>query len=454
MQTPLSRQEQFAAQGEIFPRNLPVPNSFAWLFPKQVAGLRIFFVPASRRPPWRSIKLTRIEHLDLAGQSDACAEPTQHAGDLVRRYPVILLEAAVMRLFVGLVLAVALLSSTATGQQDDPKAVALKEVRAAMGARDLPAIKAKLAAAAKLRGDVAYDTELNRLELLGGYVTQFWEAVDRAGRVMQAGEPRELQIGDTIGIFVEYENKTLILRVAGQQRTYPLQTMPAKVALLVAQQELDPKNANNKIFFGAFLLMDAKGDRKLAKQMWDEAAAGKVDVKFLLPEFNVEQPPPAVVLPALSPLVKAALAPKNWSLRTAGPKGWVKKPLGEAATQTDEGRLVVQTPTDGGDVQLVFGRQLTPNFVCRVYLEGVKKGQSIGLVSVDGDADAMTVELPSGTVVVELGRQAGQLKARIHGEEVELTAAEKGTARMPALFGITVPAGSQITVASFELGVP
>jgi hypothetical protein len=358
------------------------------------------------------------------------------------------------RSFVGLVLAVALLAAAATAQDEDPKAVALKEVRAAMGARDLPAIKAKLAAAAKLRGDVAYDTELNRLELLGGYVTQFWEAVDRAGRVMQAGEPRELQIGETIGIFVEYENKTLIMRVAGQQRTYPLQTMPAKVALMVAQQELDPKNANNKIFFGAFLLMDAKGDRKLAKQMWDEAAQGKADVKFLLPEFNVDQPPPAVVLPTLTPLVKGALAPKNWSLRTAGPKGWVKKPLGDAGTQNDDGHLVVQTPTDGGEVQLVFGRQLTPNFVCRVYLDGVKKGQSIGLVSVDGDADALTVALPSGTVVVELGRQAGQLKARIHGEEVELTAAGKGTARMPALFGITVPAGSQITVASFELGVP
>ncbi len=359
-----------------------------------------------------------------------------------------------MRSFVGLVVVAALLSSTATAQDENPKAVALKEVRAAMGARDLPAIKAKLAAAAKLRGDVAYDTELNRLELLGGYVTQFWEAVDRAGRTMQAGEPRELQIGETIGIFVEYENKTLIMRVAGQQRTYPLQTMPAKVALMVAQQDLDPKSANNKIFFGAFLLMDAKGDKKLARQMWSEAAAGKADVKFLLPELEVEQPPPAVVLPSLSPLVKAQLAPKNWSLRTRGPKGWVKKPLGDAGTQNDEGRLIVQTPGDSGEMQLVFGRQLTPNFVCRVFLDGVKKGQSIGLVSVDGDADAMTVELPSGTVVVELGRQAGQLKARIHGEDVELTAQTKGNAKMPALFGITVPAGTEITVASFEVGVP
>lgn len=337
--------------------------------------------------------------------------------------------------------------------EENPKAVALREVRAAMGARDLPAIKAKLAAAGKLRGEPKYDTELNRLELLGGYVTQFWEAVDRAGRTMQAGEPRELTIGETTGIFVEYENKTLIIRVAGQQRTYPLATMPHKVALMMAQQELDPKNANNKVFFGSFLLMDAKGDRKLAKQMWDEAARGDVDVKFLLPELDVEQPPPAVVLPALTPMVKGQLAPKNWSLRTKGPKGWVKKPLGDAGSQNDEGRLIVHAPADG-EMQLVFGRQLTPNFVCRVYLDGVKKGQTIGLVSVDGDEDAMTIPLPSGTVVIELGRQAGQLKARVHGEEVEFTAQGKGAAKMPAILGISLPAGAQLTVASIELGLP
>jgi hypothetical protein len=340
-------------------------------------------------------------------------------------------------------------------QDENPKAVALRELRAAMGARDLAAIKAKFEAASKLKGgDVAYETELNRLELLGNYVTQFWQAVDRAGRTMQAGEPRELKIGDTIGIFVEYENKTLIIKVAGQLRTYPLQTMPAKVALMVAQQELDPKNAKNKIFFGAFLLMDAKGDRKLAKQMWDEAARGKADVKFLLPELDVEQPPPAVVIPALTPQVKLNLQPKNWSLRVKKGAKWAKQPLGEAAKQNDEGWLVVPTPEGSGDVQLVFGRQLTPNFVCRIYLAGVKRGQSIGLVSNDGDEDALTVALPTGTVVFELGRQNGQVKARIHGGDEELETSGKATPRMPALFGIIVPAGTEITVASFEIGVP
>ncbi|WP_425618220.1 hypothetical protein NA78x_001921 [Anatilimnocola sp. NA78] len=338
--------------------------------------------------------------------------------------------------------------------EETPQQLALKEVRAAMAARDLAAIKTKVEAAAKLKGEPAYDTELHRVGQLGEYVTQFWKAVDRAGKTMQATTIREITINDKICAFVEYENQSLTIRVEGQNRTYTLQNMPPAVALAVAKMELDPKAAGNKVYFGAFLAMDGKGDRKIAKQYWDEATAGNVDIKHLLPELAVEQAAPAVIIPVLTPLVKNQLTPKNWSLRTKGPKNWQKKPLGDAGTQNEEGRLIVKAPSDAGDVQLVFGRQLSPNFVCRVYLEGVKKGQTIGLVSVDGDDDALTTTLPNGTVVVELGRAVGQVKAKVHGKEVDLEAAAKGTPRMPALFGITIPAGSELTVSSFELGVP
>jgi hypothetical protein len=342
----------------------------------------------------------------------------------------------------------------AADEEENPRATALKEVRAAMAARDLPAIKSKLEAAARLKGEAAYDTELFRLDQLGTYVTQFWQAVDRAGKKLQATDIRELKIGDQVGAFVEYENGTLVIRIAGQNRSYTRQNMAPKIALVMAEQELDPKNPNNKVFFGAFAAMDGKGDRKVAKQYWEEAARAKIDVKHLLPELDVPRAAPAVVIPPLSPLVKNQLQPKNWSLRTKGPKGWVKKPLGDAGKQNEEGWLIVDVPADEGEAQLVFARPLTPNFVCRVYLAGVKNGQSIGLVSADGDEDALLTELPSGTIVIELGRQAGQMKARIHGEDVELEPLAKGNAKMQALLGIVAPAGSQVTVASLELGLP
>src|SRR5690606_15034363 len=151
-------------------------------------------------------------------------------------------------------------------EEETPQQLALTEARAAMAARDLPGIKTKLEAAAKWKGQTAYDNELHRLEQLGDYLTQFWKAVDRAGRTMQATTIRELTISGKVCAFVEYENGTLVIRVEGQNRSYTLQNMPPAVALAVAQQELDPKIANNKVFFGAFLAMDGKGDRKIAQQ--------------------------------------------------------------------------------------------------------------------------------------------------------------------------------------------
>ncbi|WP_254513931.1 hypothetical protein [Anatilimnocola floriformis] len=358
-----------------------------------------------------------------------------------------------MRWLVAIFIALTFVSFV-HAQDEDAKATALKDIRSAMSARDLATMKTKLAAAGKLRGEEKFDIELDRLQLLADYITSFWEAVDRAGKNMQAkaGTIQEFVVGETMVLFVEYFDRRLVVRTAGKNHEYVLQNMPYKVALAVAQQELDPKSAANKVYFGAFLLMDGKGDRKLAAKMWEEAGRGGSDVKSLLPELGSEAAAGAVALPAMTPAIKAQLSAKNWSLRTKGPKNWQKKPLAtDNASQDADGRLVVTAPSDA-DAQLVFNRQLAPAFVCRIYLDGVKKGQTIGLVSVDGDEDAMTLALPSGTVFIEFGRQAGQLKARIGGEDVEFAAAEKGNPRMPAILGISLPAGSKLTVASIELG--
>ena len=72
----------------------------------------------------------------------------------------------------------------------------------------------------------------------------------------------------------------------------------------------------------------------------------------------------------------------------------------------------------------------------------------------DARLGALLTELPTGTVVVEIGRQAGQVKARVQGEDVELATSGKGNAKMQALLGIVVPAGGQVTVASLEVGLP
>lgn len=345
-------------------------------------------------------------------------------------------------------------AANAQDENETPQQAALRELRGAIAARDLAAIQTKTEAATKLKGEEPYDTELYRVEQLGKYVSQFWVNVDRVCQNMQTTGLREITVGDLVCAFVEYNNNTLVIRVSGMNRSYTLRNMPIKVALAVAQQQMPADNPDNKVYFGALYAMDPKGDRKLARQMWDEAIAAKLEIKHLLPELDLEPPPPAVAIPALTAATRAQLQPRNWSLRVKGPKNWQKKPLGDTATQNEEGRLVFTAPADGGEVQLVLGRQLPPNFGCRIYLDGVRKGQTIGLLANNGEEDALSISLPQGTVVFELARQNGQLKARVHGKDVELEASGKAVPRMPALLGITVPAGAQVTVAALEMGAP
>ena len=56
----------------------------------------------------------------------------------------------------------------------------------------------------------------------------------------------------------------------------------------LALRWLDPKKPENKVFVGAFYLVDPKTGPEQAKQAWDEAAAAGVDVKNLLPLLQPE----------------------------------------------------------------------------------------------------------------------------------------------------------------------
>ena len=340
----------------------------------------------------------------------------------------------------------------AVAQDADARAKALSAVRAAAAARDLEKLQSRLDEAKKLKGEAAYDEECQRLEELADYVTKFWRFVDQAGRKLQASGSDELKIGDQVCAFVEYDGTRLVLRVAGENRRYTKSTLPAKVALTLAQRELAPNAAANKVFFGAFLAMDARGDRKIARQMWDEAARGGVDVKHLLPELDADPPSPTVEIPTLNVQARALLSPKGWALRTKEGAKWSKQPLGNRGVQNDEGRLEVTAPGEASDVaQVILAKQLGPAFVCRVILEDVQAGQRLGLASADGDDSGYWVNLPSGTVLVELARQGGEVKCRVHGKDAEVTTTGKASARMQGVLALTIPGGATTTIAALAV---
>lgn len=360
----------------------------------------------------------------------------------------------IVRLFVVLVLGFIALPAPARAA-DDPAAArksALAAIRAAASGRDLAGLKEKLADAEKLKGEAKYDEEFERLKELCDYLDQFWRAIDKSARALQGAA--ELEIGDLRVAVVEFDGGSLTLRVSGENRKYEIDSVPRKLCLFLAEQVLKPDAPSNKVFFGSFLLLDKDGDRKLARQYFDEAAKAKVKVAHLLPEFGVAAVTPAepIEIPTLTAAQRPALSDKSWQLREKTDKGWVKSSLEKTLTQNAEGRLEVKIPSSGSaeHYQVTPRRALSGNFGCRIILQNVKADQTAGLVSAESADEGLTIQLPEGTVMVEIGRQAGTLKCRINGQDAELTAHGKATPKLNGFVALTAPRGTEFTIASIE----
>lgn len=326
----------------------------------------------------------------------------------------------------------------------------LDEIRSAMAARELSVAKAKLEEAAKLPGSEAFVAQRERLQLLYQYLEEFWKSVDEGAKTLHAVD--ELVIGDTRVAVVESRPGWLVLRVNGENRRYTAKTLPAKVALTLAQRVLKPDAPQNKLFFGTFFLLDGRGDRELARKMWTEARQAKVDVAALLPELDVT--PVAslpIEIPPVTPIMRRLLAPASWSLRRQVGDRVVREPLKDCAEQTTDGQLKIAPPGDAGAAQLVYSQRLAGNFGCRLILLDVGDGQLFGLFAGDSLEAAHQVPLPKGSVMVEFARQGGTFQCRINQKEVPVEPRGGAAPNMVGMIGVTLPAGARCTVAWFEL---
>lgn len=340
-------------------------------------------------------------------------------------------------------------SPASADEAEEKQTAALQKVRGLLAARDLPGAKEARAEAAAIEGPVEFQNERARVETLYDAIEMFWRSVDDGGKTLQGGE--ELMIGEQLVAVVEYADATLVLRVAGTNRTYTLKNMPPRIALELAYRVLKRESATNQVLFACFLLIDPKGDRKMAKGLFESADKGGVETaKYLMPELDTLPPAPPIEIPAVTPLMKTLLSDKSWMLRIPGDKGAVRKPLGDVGKNNDEGRLVVAFP-GGQAVQVVSKRQFAGDFVFRTILQGVQEGMSVGLFASDSRDLASTVVLPAGTVLVELERKAGKLTCKLNGAAVELTDSGEIPARFTGSVGIGSAEAAEVTMAAIEL---
>jgi hypothetical protein len=350
---------------------------------------------------------------------------------------------------IGWTVLLAIAGAALADEAAEDRAAALVAVRQAASVRDMASLQTGLAEAAKLKGDDKFDAELARLDELSEYVVKFWQAVERGCQSLES--VNELEVGEQRVAVVEYANGRLVLRVAGQNKAYTQKDMPPKLALTLAGLVLKDDAAQNKVFFGAMLALDAKGDRKLARQYWEEAAAAGIDVKRLLPELEAPLPAPPVEIPAMNPVLRNLLSERNWSLRQQTEKGWVKDALEKVAEQNAEGRLEVRIPAEAESPrQLLAKRPISGDFVCRMIVTSSGKSNTVGLFASGLEDEGYTVPLPKGTTLIELSRQQGKLACKLNGTEIELTPVGKPATRFSGYAGLQLAPGSEVTVAAIE----
>jgi hypothetical protein len=162
----------------------------------------------------------------------------------------------------------------------------LSAARTKLGERKQEAAKKLVADAGQLAVSDEQHDMVDRVDSLEKYVGEFWSAVHDSVKGLKAAD--EIDLGSTKVIVAEAGADALTIHVGGQNRRYQVSQLPSGLAVGLALRWLDPKKPENKVFVGAFYLVDPKTGPEQAKQAWDEAAAAGVDVKNLLPLLQSE----------------------------------------------------------------------------------------------------------------------------------------------------------------------
>jgi hypothetical protein len=162
---------------------------------------------------------------------------------------------------------------------------AMSLARQAIGKRDFAGAKRHLKTAEANLQDAADEAELGRLELLLGNLEEFWRGMRRivAGLV----PAQEIMLGETPIIVVQVDANQLTVRSEGRNQSYRIFDLPRPIVEALAQSGF-VKHPSTNVLLGAYMAMDPNGDRKRARQLWEQAARQGEDVRDLMAEIKDE----------------------------------------------------------------------------------------------------------------------------------------------------------------------
>jgi hypothetical protein len=160
-------------------------------------------------------------------------------------------------------------------------AKALITAKAALIDGNLEEAKAQLAQAETLAKLPEHKAMVERLRTLDNYVGQFYHAIDEAVKSFQSGT--EIEVGNTVVVVVEVLPDNLILRVAGMNKRYARNELPAGLAVAIANKWLDQSDPIAKVVNGAYLAVARINADERARALWEEAArAGEPTQNLML----------------------------------------------------------------------------------------------------------------------------------------------------------------------------
>jgi tetratricopeptide (TPR) repeat protein len=179
--------------------------------------------------------------------------------------------------------------------EPDPAAVAaartaLQAARYYLAHRDLDRAQEQLTLASRTDTSRALGAELQRVQHMHNYVSEFWKAVRRAVGALTPGD--QITIQDiTVGV-VEILPNGVILRRNGRNERHTYDDMKSGLALGLAESVLDRGDPVTHIVLGAFLAVNPTSQREEARAAWERARQmGAADeVALLLPELDVVIP--------------------------------------------------------------------------------------------------------------------------------------------------------------------
>jgi len=163
---------------------------------------------------------------------------------------------------------------------------AVSLARQAIGKRDFAGAKRHLKTAEAGLQDVADEAELGRLEVIVGNLEEFWRGIRKivAGLV----PAQEIMLGETPIIVVQVDAKQLTFRSEGRNLTYRIDNLPRPIIEALAESGF-VKHPSTYVLLGTYMAMDPNGDRKRARQLWEQAARQGEDVRDMMAEIKDEK---------------------------------------------------------------------------------------------------------------------------------------------------------------------